>query len=206
MKQNFYFFRVMRMMGDLDEIRKKVGSVEELAIRSLRIIQRCLLDFKEHAMHHDFETKAEEMLFFKVIKPELSSYRIFFMELFNWWKDRPKESKIDVLKAYWEDKIKVIDAYRETHRQFLKAWEADVIRCCVVMMSPENSDIFRQREVPGDRTGNSYFDEPRSSGSDDEITATLMAYERLAPFCLRQIELLSRVNDNRAGSEAVNAE
>jgi hypothetical protein len=205
MKNNFYFFRMMRMREELAGVYKKAASVEEVAILSLRIVQKCLLDFREQAGRHDFETKAEEMLFIKVIKPELSSYRIFYMELFSWWKDRPKEKSDDAQKAYWTDKVKMINAFCEKHRQFSLYRENELKRFTVELAAPENRSVFHQREAPGGPNSNSYFNDTRFSRSEDETAATLMAYARLSHFCSRQIEKLSGAKDNHADSEAVSA-
>lgn len=205
MKNNFYFFRMMRMRQELEEVHKKVAGVGELAMISLRVIQKCLQDFREHSQRHDFETKAEEMLFFKVIKPELSSYRIFYMDLFVWWKDRPKETNVDAQKAYWADKIKMIDAFCETHRQFSEYRESELRRFCAAMAAPENRSIFHQRDAPAGRGSHSYFDESPFSNGDDEVAARLMAYARLSHFCSKQLELLSGVGESQGEKEAVNA-
>lgn len=204
-KNNFYFFRMERLRQELEEVRKKATSVEGYAITSLRAVQKCLLDFKEHSEHHDFETKVEEMLFFKVIKQELSSYRIFYMDLFVWWKDRPKEAGSDAQKAYWTDKIKMMNAFYETHRQFAEYRENELMRFVAAMADPENRSIFHQRDAPAGRGSNSYFDEPAYSNADDEVDARLMAYGRLSHFCSRQIDLLSGVGDSQKSSEAVDA-
>ena len=195
---------MMRMRQELEEVHKRVASVEELTMISLRVVQKCLIDFREHSQRHDFEAKAEEMLFFKVIKPELSSYRIFYMDLFVWWKDRPKEAGSDAQKAYWRDKLKMMDAFFEMHRQFSEYRENELMRFCAAMAAPENRSIFHQRDAPAGR-GNSYFDEPPFSNSDDEVAARLMAYARLSHFCSKQLELLSGVGESKGKREAVNA-
>lgn len=203
MKKNFYYYRALRLRQDIDEIHKKAGSVEELVMRALRVIQKCLLDIKEHALHHDFETTAEEMLFFKVIKPDLSSRRIYYMELFSWWKDRPKEASGEVQKAYWMDKLKMMDAYCGTYREFSKARESDLMRFVHELGAPENHRKLDPREFPDDRNGGSFSGGLRFSDSDDEIAARIMAFSRLSHFCLRQVEKLSRAADDRAGGETV---
>jgi len=205
MKKNFYYFRFMRLRQDIDEIHKKAGSVEELVMRALRAIQKCLLDIKEHSIHYDFETKAEEMLFFKVIKPDLSSHRIYYMELFSWWKDRPKEADEAAQMAYWMDKLKMMDAYCGTYREFTKAREREIMRFVDEMGAPENRRMFNPREFPDDRHGGSFSGVSRSSDSDDEVAARIMAFSRLSHFCLRQVEKLSGATDSRLGGETVNA-
>ncbi|MBS1601851.1 MAG: RteC domain-containing protein [Bacteroidetes bacterium] len=202
-KNNFYYFRMERLKEEFEEIRGKAASIEELAIVSLRAVRKCLVDFKEHSRYHDFETKAEEMLFFMVIKLELSSYRMFFMDLFCWWKDRPKEAGSDAEKAYWREKMKMMEAFFETHRQFAEYREKELMRFCAVMAAPENRSIFHQRDAPAGRDGNSNFDKRPYSNNDDEIEARLMAYARLSNFCSRQIVRLSRVNGSHADSQVV---
>ena len=193
MYKRFFFDRFTRMINELNEVHKKVVKVDELAIRALRIIQKCLLDFGKHLRLHDFGTKAEEMFFIKIVKPEISANRIYYMELFNWWRNRPREKDSATHRAYWSAKLSQIRSYCDKHKDVLAALEKDLKKWTEELREEKNRGWFHHRGIPEEM-----------SGDDDEILARLSAYGRLGTFCLQQLELLG-APDHLEDNEMVGA-
>ena len=205
MSTGYVFFRYLRLQNDLAELKKEFMKFDERAIRALRIIKGFYLDFREHFRLHDFETKAEELFFFKIIKPDVMSHRIYYMELFNWWKGRPKEVGGAARKVYWTDKLLMTRTYCEKYKHVLKTWEEDLQKLGKELYATENNGLFELRGVSNPEVGAVHAEESTFSYGHGDIAARVLAYSRLSRFCLMNLRL-SEVLGAHGGATAANPE
>ncbi|WP_431209453.1 RteC domain-containing protein [Puia sp. P3] len=197
----YVFHRFIKLQNDLVEIQREVVEVDELTIRALRIIKKFYVDFREYFRLNGFETRAEELFFFKIIKPDLTSRRIYYMEVFNWWKGRPEERDGVAHKVYWTDKILMLHAYCDKYRHVLVDWESDLQKLQAGLFAPESNGMFAARGGSGVETDAVYAGAPQFTYGHDDIAARVMAYHRLSRYCLKQLTL-SEVIGARGSSQA----
>jgi len=205
MSTAYVFYRFLKLQNDLVEIQREVVEVDELAIRALRIIKKFYVDFREYFRLHGFETRAEELFFFKIIKPDLTSHRIYYMELFNWWKGRPAERDGVAHKVYWTDKVLMLRTYCDKYRHVLINWESDLQKLQAELFAQESNEMFAARGVSSAGADSMYAEEPQFTYGHDDIAARVMAYHRLSRFCLKQLTL-SEVSGARESRDDANAE
>lgn len=107
---------------ELAELQQDSDSIIQESERSIDAILRSIDALKNHLLSHPFESIAEEVLFFKQIKPKFTSKLIYNIELLKIESRRPIGSfkaqqkyllkQLAKLESFFEDNIEFYQYYR----------------------------------------------------------------------------------------------
>ncbi|WP_162903241.1 RteC domain-containing protein [Taibaiella koreensis] len=102
------------LLGEMTEGLQKIslGAENQLqqAERSFFFISSLIKRLKEYILDYDFKDEAEEILFFKKIKPQFQSELIYFQKLYYFEANRPVGAEAEMRK-YYKQELKKIDGF-----------------------------------------------------------------------------------------------
>lgn len=187
------------ILKNLENISKKVANSidileteeEDVLVRAekgIRLIKQTLKEIRNTVVGNEFESKQEEINFFKNIKPRIYSKLIYYVKLFNIESKRPRGSNrsqtkylnchIDKLQAYFNDNLDFYHYYRRGattfDEQYFLRGKADI------RLSP---DTFH------------FFVDEQFSTSHDSTVATILAFDLLIVHLKQEIDKL----ENKGG-------
>lgn len=109
------FNMVKALEGDLKQIECEVSDILKKSEQSIYSICNCLKQLKEYICLNNFQSKENEILFFKEIKPSVYSKLIYFIKIFNIESKRPNGSdksqkkyllkELDKLETYFSENL-----------------------------------------------------------------------------------------------------
>jgi len=164
-----------------EDVLVKAEKGIKLAKHTLKTIRRIIVDYK-------FETKLEEISFFKCTKPKIYSKLIYYVKLFNIEGKRPRGSNksqvkylnnyIEKLQTYFNDNLDFYHYYRREasvfDEQYFLRGKADI------RLFP---DTFH------------FFVDEQFSTSHDSTVATILAYDLLIVHLKQEIDKLENTNN-----------
>jgi hypothetical protein len=110
----------------MSEVEKQLKHVHSESIdpiwysqQAIKILIPTLERLKTFFLKYKFENKAEEIIFFRDIKPNLASKLIYYNEVFNIATNKPFTSKKSILK-YYNSELKKLQAYFDENIDFYK--------------------------------------------------------------------------------------
>lgn len=95
----------------------------EVVLDVVEYLQRSLEDLRTYIVNHPFNSKEEEIHFFKHIKPEVLSRLLYFTEIYNTEMRKPHGS-IEVLKKYYNDRLDELTSYFESNLDFYQYYRS----------------------------------------------------------------------------------
>ncbi len=108
MKQQIEQLR-SKLNDDLFEINAIANPLEKLSKVS-KTLEQAIQDLNQHILHHRFDDEEEEILFFKIIKPEFIALRIEEVMRFNLYVNKPIGTSEIQLK-YFEDELQALQSF-----------------------------------------------------------------------------------------------
>jgi len=98
---------------ELEQIAKTFPDFFQRTEKSILCIKECLQVLKEYICNHPFESIAQEILFFKEIKPTIYGKLIFFVEVLNIESKRPVGNTCDIKKYLLKEQKKLRSFFDE---------------------------------------------------------------------------------------------
>jgi hypothetical protein len=164
--------------------------IEEVLVKAekgIKLTKQALKDIRYLVVDCEFETKKDEISFFKKTKPRLFSKLIYYVKLFNIESKRPRSSSksqikylnkhIDRLQNYFNDNLEFYQYYRRNatslDEQYFLRGKADIRLY---------SDTFH------------FFTDEQFSTSHDSTVATILAYDMLIIHLKTEIDTLEKYN------------
>ena len=189
------------MVTNYDDILKNLDNkldileIEEQDIllkaeKGIKIAKQTLKSIRSIVVDYEFETKLEEIHFFKCTKPKIYSKLIYYVKLFNIESKRPRGSNksqvkylnnyIEKLQTYFNDNLDFYHYYRREatvfDEQYFLRGKADI------RLFPDSFHFFVDEEF---------------ATSHDSTVATILAYDLLIVHLKREIDKLEN-NGNYA--------
>lgn len=189
------------MTTNYDDILKKLDSelnvleIEEQDIllkaeKGIKLAKQTLKSVRSIVVDYEFETKLEEIHFFKCTKPKIYSKLIYYVKLFNIESKRPRGSNksqvkylnnyIEKLQTYFNDNLDFYHYYRREatvfDEQYFLRGKADI------RLFPDSFHFFVDEEF---------------ATSHDSTVASILAYDLLIVHLKREIDKLEN-NGNYA--------
>lgn len=189
------------MTTNYDDILKKLDNkldileIEEQDIllkaeKGIKIAKQTLKSIRSIVVDYEFETKLEEIHFFKCTKPKIYSKLIYYVKLFNIESKRPRGSNksqvkylnnyIEKLQTYFNDNLDFYHYYRREatvfDEQYFLRGKADI------RLFPDSFHFFVDEEF---------------ATSHDSTVASILAYDLLIVHLKREIDKLEN-NGNYA--------
>ena len=189
------------MTTNYDDILKKLDNkldileIEEQDIllkaeKGIKLAKQTLKSVRSIVVDYEFETKLEEIHFFKCTKPKIYSKLIYYVKLFNIESKRPRGSNksqvkylnnyIEKLQTYFNDNLDFYYYYRREatvfDEQYFLRGKADI------RLFPDSFHFFVDEEF---------------ATSHDSTVASILAYDLLIVHLKREIDKLEN-NGNYA--------
>jgi len=189
------------MTTNYDDILKKLDNkldileIEEQDIllkaeKGIKLAKQTLKSVRSIVVDYEFETKLEEIHFFKCTKPKIYSKLIYYVKLFNIEGKRPRGSNksqvkylnnyIEKLQTYFNDNLDFYHYYRREatvfDEQYFLRGKADI------RLFPDSFHFFVDEQF---------------ATSHDSTVATILAYDLLIVHLKREIDKLEN-NGNYA--------
>ncbi len=107
--------KLKELESELKQIESDIPDILKRSEKSIYCISNCLRKLKEYIRQNAFQSKDDEILFFKEIKPHIYSKLIFFVKVFNIESKRPNASdksqkkyllnELDKLEKFFTDNL-----------------------------------------------------------------------------------------------------
>jgi len=113
------FIRTLRSQVEerLQSIGNKQMGIKDRAWESICFLEEAVAQLKKFVIGYTFRSQAEEITFFKVVKPRLASYLIYYRKIYNTVMHLPVGSR-EVQKEYLLKKLESIKIYFERNMDF----------------------------------------------------------------------------------------
>jgi len=143
-----------------------------------------LTDLKVFVLEYSFADEAEEINFFKKIKPELFSKLIYYTKVYNIESRRPSGSR-EIQERYLRHELEKITCFFNNHLQFYQYYRMNSTflddKC--FLRGKEDLHLFHDSLI--------YFVDPDFSTSHDIMVAKIMSNDMLEVFLNTELENLS---------------
>lgn len=134
---------------------------------------------------HIFKSEAEEIEFFKVVKPRLYHRLIYYRKVYNIEMNRPVG--VDSQRAYLIDEIKAINRYNNKHSDFMRYYRSGMTHLDTLYYLRNRNDTALYLE------SFHYERDPKFSTNADFKVAKLLANELLSAYLKGELEALEYV-------------
>lgn len=134
---------------------------------------------------HIFKSEAEEIEFFKVVKPRLYHRLIYYRKVYNIEMNRPVG--VDSQRAYLIDEIKAINRYNNKHSDFVRYYRSGMTHLDTLYYLRNRNDTALYLE------SFHYERDPKFSTNADFKVAKLLANELLSAYLKGELEALEYV-------------
>ena len=134
---------------------------------------------------HIFKSEAEEIEFFKVVKPRLYHRLIYYRKVYNIEMNRPVG--VDSQRAYLIDEIKAINRYNNKHSDFVRYYRSGMTHLDTLYYLRNRNDTALYLE------SFHYERDPKFSTNADFKVAKLLANELLSAYLPGELEALEYV-------------
>ncbi|MES2276021.1 MAG: RteC domain-containing protein [Bacteroidota bacterium] len=184
MYQQFYDGGYEAFMAELTGGGREVG-LAEVAV----LVKRYLGDLKEWVAREGFASEAEEVYCFKVAKPRLHSWLIYYVEV-DVIERRVPAGNTEVLNHYYLEELRMVERYLQQvafFHQYYRSGATELDGLC----------FMRGKSLDGLLLPGLPEPDPAFSTYADYTFAKIMAYERLKAFLLEAVCLpdLGQIGD-----------
>ncbi len=140
---------------------------------------------REFIASYTFSTEAEEIEFFKVIKPRLYHRLIYYRKVYNIEMNRPVG--VESQHVYLRDEIKAINRYNNKHSDFVRYYRSGMTHLDSLYYLRNRNDTALYLE------SFHYERDPKFSTNADFKVAKLLANELLSAYLKGELEALEYV-------------
>ena len=174
----------------LNEIELEAANVLDEARQSYHAVEAALKKIREFIADYTFENPAEEIRFFKEIKPKFYSKLIYYVRLFETETNRPQGS-VKSQKKYFLKRLATIKRYSEDNQTFYKYYRSGASYMDGRYFLRDKVDLLIGFDV-------SYFDgDPQFCTSHDYALAMLLANEEMVKYLNRSLQQLAPAPDHQ---------
>lgn len=176
-----------KIIGDLEKDLKKVDLTNPDAIikaeKSLEIIDASINELRKFVMANPFNSKQDEIDFFKQMKPEIVSKLILFVCIFDIERKRPKGGSKEQ-KKYFETEIKKFQDYYNDNHVFYQYFKGGETHSDKLYFLRKNKTIRIHIDCFG-----SYMDDDFATNLDTTF-AKFMGYKLAIEYFRKEIDKL----------------
>jgi len=159
----------------LKKIHAQSGDPVVYSEQAVIILVRTLEKLKSFFLKYDFESKVEEIVFFREIKPQFASKLIYYNEIYNISTNRPFGAK-KAIRKYYSAELKKLKAFFDDNTDFYKY-------CRTGNRSLDNKYFIRGKHDIKLTLDSFYLQaDNRFSTSHDYKLARILANEKIKEF------------------------
>lgn len=180
--------RYAKIIGDLEKDLKKVDLTNPDAIikaeNSIKIINASINELRKFVTANPFNSKQDEIDFFKIMKPEIVSKLIYFVSIFDIERKRPKGGAEEKIK-YFDAKIKKFQDYYNDNNGFYQYFKGGETYSDKLYFLRKNKTIRIHIDCYGSYMGDDF------SANLDTTYAKFRGYKLAIEYFQNEIEKLS---------------
>ncbi len=184
------------MKGFADKLEKEINNrLKAIEKSNLNVLKKSLeaslvlgdafQRLRDFITNYTFKNEAEEIEFFKLIKPRLYYRLIYYRKAYNIEMNRPVG--VDSQKAYLIDEIKAINRYNNKHSDFVRYYRSGMTHLDSLYYLRNRNDTALYLE------SFHYERDPKFSTNADFKVAKLLANELLSAYLKGELEALEYV-------------
>lgn len=170
----------------LNEEIAKINGIEIGPFKILSAVLKCtraaLNELKEHIIKNPFKDEAEQIYFFKHIKPKFYCLHIFYLEKYNIETSIPAVD-VETLKNFYRDELKAVRRFFQHiyfHYQYYRLGATELDGLYFVRGVEVQSVLIPELPEP----------DPEFSTSCDYLFSKIKAYELLQDYLLKALSKL----------------
>ncbi len=174
---------VQKLDDELDILEIEIEDILIKAEKGIKLTKQALKAIRDLVTDCEFETKQDEISFFKKTKPRLFSKLIYYVKLFNIESKRPIGSSKFQIK-YLNKHIERLQNYFNDNLEFYQYYCRDATSLDEQYFLRGKADIRLYSDTFH------FFTDEQFSTSHDSTIATILAYELLIIHLKRKIDKL----------------
>lgn len=171
--------------GRLKKLESSDLNVLKKSLEASLVLGDAFQRLREFIAGYTFRTEAEEIEFFKVVKPRLYHRLIYYRKVYNIEMNRPVG--VESQKAYLIDEIKAINRYNNKHSDFVRYYRSGMTHLDSLYYLRNRNDTALYLE------SFHYERDPKFSTNADFKVAKLLANELLSAYLKGELEALEYV-------------
>jgi len=170
--------------GQLEALESGDGDILYKAERGIALVEKCIRKLQKQIVGQDFETQADEIYFFKHVKPQIFSKLIYYIRLFSIESKRPRgkdvaqvkylQQQIDKLQTFFNDNLEFYNYYRRG-----------------AMSMDEQYFVRGNRDLRMPLESFHFLIDDQFSTCQDGTVATIMAYDMLIVYLRKEVDDLN---------------
>lgn len=195
MGQTIFTSLLQELENDLDSLTYENHPVHYHTHQALGL---CLLkynDLRKYVINTGFMTNAEEVVFFKTIKPQVCSKLVFYRRLARIESHRPKYTMEDQI-VYLKDEIKKLHEYYSDYSDFYEYYQTGKTYNDILYFTRNQTEIILNNR------NSDYLTDPEFSTIHDKTVATIIAYENLEKYLNNEIQKVLNSSDEKSLSNS----
>jgi hypothetical protein len=170
--------------GQLETLESGDGDILFKAEKGIALVEKCIRKLQKQIVGQDFETQADEIYFFKHVKPQIFSKLIYYIRLFSIESKRPRgkdvaqvkylQQQIDKLQTFFNDNLEFYNYYRRG-----------------AMSMDEQYFVRGNRDLRMPLESFHFLIDDEFSTCQDGTVATIMAYDMLIVYLRKEVDDLN---------------
>lgn len=180
----------------INQVYDDDGDIVKIAEKSLILIDETIRKLKDLITKHQFENIAEEVYFFKKLKPQFISKFIYYSSVLDIESHKPDVGN-KILKKYYEAEQEKLKIFYVEQSEFYSYYRRDATYLDHKIFIRNSYDLKMKLSF-----GFYNFDTSFTT-SHDHIIAKLIANQQFDQYLRKQIEKLSENSDGTAMSPVV---
>lgn len=173
------------LAGRLKKIESSDLNILKKSLEASLVLGDAFQRLRDFITNYTFKSEAEEIEFFKVIKPRLYHRLIYYRKVYNIEMNRPVG--VESQKAYLIDEIKAINRYNTKRSDFVRYYRSSLTHLDSLYYLRERIDTALYLE------SFHYERDPKFSTNADFKVAKLLANELLSAYLKGELEALEYV-------------
>lgn len=175
--------------AQLDSLEHGSGDILFKAETGIVLVEKSIRKLQKEIVKKTFATQADEIYFFKHVKPHIFSKLIYYIKLFNIESKRPRGTnaaqikylkyQIDKLQIFFNDNLEFYNYYRRG-----------------AMSLDEQYFVRGNRDLRLPLESFHFLIDDQFSTCQDGTVATIMAYDMLIVYLQREVDNLDNIIDN----------
>ncbi len=182
-----------QIIDDFEKLLEELIQSHELTSDSIeKAVNLCsltLLDLRKIVITRGFETREEEICFFKHLKPRVYSKFIYYAKLFKIVCRRPLSTK-EIQKRFFNEQLEAIEKYTNDNFEFYQYHKRGLTFLDDKFYTRENA------EIPPNMDNLHFLVDKSFSTMQDYTLSTLLANEMLTDYAKTELDKLEQ-SDSR---------
>ena len=170
--------------GQLEALESGNGDILYKAERGIALVEKCIRKLQKQIVGQDFETQADEIYFFKHVKPQIFSKLIYYIRLFSIESKRPRGKDVAQIK-YLQQQIDKLQTFFNDNLEFYNYYRRGA------MSMDEQYFVRGNRDLRMPLESFHFLIDDEFSTCQDGTVATIMAYDMLIVYLRKEVDDLN---------------